>query len=259
MADALRERGFEPELISIEQITPQIVTEKIQQAEILGLGYPIHGSNAPPIMQNFIEALPSVESPKAILIYVTQLAWSGNGASFLRPRIKKKGYHVHWAIEFDMPNNLSIDFGRFLNEFFKRFSPDLQKVIQKAALLAQRMASGQAWIEGKIPFFNMGWIQRIPYRLTLPYIQKNTWRVDSDKCSHCGRCESICPMGNITLIKGLPHFADRCTFCVRCFNFCPELAILAYHKPFDPKIFGPKPYQGPVPEFEPEQLIASGS
>jgi ferredoxin len=65
-------------------------------------------------------------------------------------------------------------------------------------------------------------------------------------------------VGNITLVEGLPSYADRCIFCLRCFNYCPELAILAYKKAFDPKSFGKAPYQGPVPEFMPEQLAAKG-
>lgn len=252
---ALQAKGIKAEAISIEQITYPEAGESIRLADMLGLGYPIYGSDAPLSMLAFIEALPQRSPPIPTLIYVTQLAWSGNGASFLRGQLRKKGYDVRWAVEFKMPNNISLDLGNIINTFFNAFKADLPAVVKKVERLAERVVLGKQWIQGGIPIINMGWTQRIPFRHMISWMQKRTWSVDAEKCSSCKRCQQLCPVGNITLVEGMPHWSERCIFCMRCFNYCPEQAILAYKKPFNPSVFGGSPYQGPVPEFQPEFLI----
>mgnify|MGYP001086788010 CR=1 FL=1 len=48
----------------------------------------------------------------------------------------------------------------------------------------------------------------------------------ADRCTGCGRCESYCSLGAITMQDGLPVF-DK-TICIRCGGceeFCPESAV----------------------------------
>jgi flavodoxin/Pyruvate/2-oxoacid:ferredoxin oxidoreductase delta subunit len=255
LEEALNQKGIDAEALSIEKISSVEVAEKIQLADILGLGYPIYGSDAPLNMLEFIKALPQCSQPLPTLIYVTELAFSGDGASFLRGQLKKKGYDVHWAVEFKMPNNISLDLGSIVNSFLKLFKADLWTVNKKVEALAERVVSEKKWIQGSIPFINLGWVQRIPFRCTFSWMQRHTWTVDAEKCSGCEHCVRLCAAGNITLVEGLPRWAEHCIFCMRCFNFCPEQAILAYRKPFNYKAFGDLPYQGPVPEFKPELLM----
>ncbi|MCJ7696062.1 MAG: EFR1 family ferrodoxin [Anaerolineaceae bacterium] len=253
--EALKAQGIEAEAISIENISPGEVTEKIGQAGMLGLGYPIHGSDTPYPMKVFINALPQQSEALPTMIYVTELAFSGDGASFLKGQLRKKGYDLRWAVEFKMPNNISQDLGGVINSLFKLIKTDLDKVNKKVEKLAERVASGKKWIQGGIPVLNMGWTQRIPFRMVFSAVQKNTWMVDPQKCSGCERCERICPVENITMQDGLPLWGDHCILCMRCANFCPDEAILPYKKTLKGKAFGEKAYRGPVPGFKPELLI----
>ena len=255
LEQALNQKGIAAEAISIEQVNPQEVAEKIQSADYLGLGYPIHGSDAPFVMKEFIKALPQRSQSLPTLIYVTQLAFSGNGASFLRGQLRKKGYDVRWAVEFKMPNNISQDLGGVINSLFKLLKTDLEAVNKKVEALAERVVSGRKWIQGGIPFINMGWTQRIPFRMVFSLVQKKTWMVDAEKCSGCARCERLCPVENISMQNGLPQWSEHCILCMRCSNFCPDEAILPYKKTLKGKAFGEKAYRGPVPEFRPELLI----
>jgi flavodoxin/ferredoxin len=255
LAEELEKYKFQTSTHSIEQVSQEKANDLIGQADLVGLGYPIYGSDAPLIMQDFISALPQNKQPKPMLVFVTQAAWSGNGAYFIRPLVEAKGYRIDWAVHFNMPNNISLDLGFFLNAILGLFRAKPANALKRIKELACRVVENQPWIMGRSPFFSLGWIQRIPFRRGIHQWQSNAYQVDDGKCNACGRCERICPVGNITLIDGLPQFDDRCNLCLRCFNFCPQLAILAFNKPFNAAHFGDKPYQGPVPEFRPELLI----
>ena len=255
LAKALTIQGFDVEVMSIEQVSEVHAASAIARASIFGLGYPIYGSDAPLIMQEFIEGLPTSEDPKSMLIYVTQAIWSGDGAYFMRTKIEEKGYQIRWAIPFNMPMNVNLDCGFLFNLFFKSMNAKPENAIKRVNKLASRVKDGKPWIMDRSPLLSLGWMQRLPFRKTIRFWQTKVLSVDPERCNSCGRCEKLCPVDNIHLKTGLPEFGDQCNLCLRCFNYCPELAVLAFNKPFNEKWYGDRPYQGPLPEFSPEQLI----
>ena len=55
------------------------------------------------------------------------------------------------------------------------------------------------------------------------------FQVDREKCGGCGMCAADCPMGIITMEKGLPVIPtgneERCIRCLHCFAICDSGAI----------------------------------
>ncbi len=47
----------------------------------------------------------------------------------------------------------------------------------------------------------------------------------TEACTGCGRCVSLCPLGNIRLEDGRPVWGGRCTHCMACIAACPAGAI----------------------------------
>ena len=53
----------------------------------------------------------------------------------------------------------------------------------------------------------------------------------SDACVKCGKCVSLCPVGNIEMADDRAVFLDRCVACLGCYHRCPKKAIkFAKHK-----------------------------
>ncbi|WP_394926828.1 EFR1 family ferrodoxin, partial [uncultured Robinsoniella sp.] len=50
-------------------------------------------------------------------------------------------------------------------------------------------------------------------------------KINTVKCIGCGKCEKLCPLGNITLQNGTAISGNTCTMCYRCINQCPKQAI----------------------------------
>ena len=49
--------------------------------------------------------------------------------------------------------------------------------------------------------------------------------VVAQHCTACGLCTTVCPVGNVTLDDGVPHWGDRCEACSACMQWCPVDAI----------------------------------
>jgi len=50
--------------------------------------------------------------------------------------------------------------------------------------------------------------------------------IDGDRCTRCGTCEEVCPVGAVTLEPG-PVFNSPCFDCFACVRECPEEAIIS--------------------------------
>ncbi len=255
LAEALDAQGFHAEPLSIEQVSPSRAAEALDRARVVGVGYPVYGSDAPLILQDFLRHLPATNQPKPVLVFVTQGVWSGDGAYCMRSLIEDKGYRVRWAVHFLMPGNLSLDLGPLLNLFFRSMKAKPEDALGRVNRLATRVAQDEPWIMGRHLLLSGGWMQRIPYRKTMSYWQSGHLKVDPERCTLCGRCIRLCPVGNITLLEDLPRFGDACNLCLRCFNFCPQMAVLAFGRPFNPTVYGDAPYRGPTSDFRPEHII----
>jgi len=65
----------------------------------------------------------------------------------------------------------------------------------------------------------------------------------TDKCTSCGKCEQVCPLGNVRLEEGIVVWGGNCTHCMACICRCPQDAI-EYGKASKGK------YRYVCPEFE---------
>lgn len=52
-------------------------------------------------------------------------------------------------------------------------------------------------------------------------------KIDFSKCTGCGVCASICPVGVYEIMdeKSVPANPDDCVVCRACENMCPEEAV----------------------------------
>ncbi|MEN6516852.1 MAG: EFR1 family ferrodoxin [Methanospirillum sp.] len=48
-----------------------------------------------------------------------------------------------------------------------------------------------------------------------------------DRCTACGTCAAVCPVGNVRLEAGRPAWLHRCEQCMACVQHCPVQAIQA--------------------------------
>lgn len=55
-------------------------------------------------------------------------------------------------------------------------------------------------------------------------VKAKDFRADSN-CTGCGSCVRLCPLNNVLLVNGKPHWKNNCTHCMACIAYCPSRAI----------------------------------
>ena len=55
----------------------------------------------------------------------------------------------------------------------------------------------------------------MPFRALIPLADKS-FQVDA-KCSGCGTCAKVCPVGNIKMVEGKPVWQHHCETCLACY------------------------------------------
>lgn len=100
----------------------------------------------------------------------------------------------------------------------------VEKALPKIRLAAEKIAKGERFEEKKYSFVDKlksGAVNKGFYDF---YVNAKGFYV-SDACVGCGKCEELCPLGNITLKNAKPRWGQRCTHCMACICHCPAEAI----------------------------------
>lgn len=223
MAGVFSSRGIHTRLHRIETNDPaSIATERI-----IGLGFPVAFQSASPFLWKFFKALPPARQTPIFMID-TMGMFSGAIVGPLKHLLTKKGYHCIGAQEIVMPNNW----------FPKKIDAEANKNIidrglAKARAYADAIAGGtSAW--PRVPLLPeiFYYLCNNPFMLrTFNLAPGKSITLDRQRCTRCGLCARLCPVGNIDM-QDYPRFLGRCEVCLRCLCFCPRDALAIPGKPF---------------------------
>jgi len=252
LAGQLDKKGLKCRAYSIENLSPERTVALIEESSLVGFGYPVHGSDLPQPMKEFMMALPQSQGKQA-LVFCTQWLWSGDGAAIGASFLADKGFAVKWGDHFLMPNNVTVSVIRlpYTNDP-ARLAAIRQRAGRKISRFAERIASGRSYLHGfNYPAYLLGCIQRVPYRRYYPKLQ-NDIAVNREICIDCGDCVRLCPVGNLTYAGQTIETGGKCILCLRCYNFCPVAAITHMKRPHLPD--RGEPYRGPIENFDPSVL-----
>ncbi len=225
-----REKYFDVELMSIEDMVGWDFTSyhnSIKNADIIGFGTPIYGSNLPRIMTSFIQTiLPQIDKINKNATYMFMNTYGYvNGFGIFKARqllkaINKKPKVYFNAKLFNSAPSRKDHSQITENELAKRKAV----VILKLKKLCEFIEGGKTYIKGLGPHLVIGIIIRNLLRKSI----ENNYKAmicDGNLCTDCGKCIVECPTKSIIKEGDGICFSDSCTSCMRCYNNCPVQAI----------------------------------
>jgi ferredoxin len=215
----------ESELIPIAKVWQQ--AQILANTENVGFVFPLYFSGVPDIVEQFIKKL-EFENTKYVFAVVTRGGSPADAFGRLDTllRTKSKSLNMGWYIR--MPNNYIIPF------YYKYTCPQGAKrqalydqADRETQEIARLITAQRNLIKEKNVLLNT-WarLMRATYLLGIGDIHGRDagFRLD-EHCNACGICEKVCPVGNIALSAGKPHWQHRCQHCLACIQLCPQEAI----------------------------------
>ncbi|MBO7390323.1 MAG: EFR1 family ferrodoxin [Clostridia bacterium] len=189
--------------------------------DYVGFAYPIHAFNAPEIMLSLAKSIKAVSGKEYFILKSSGEPLRLNNVSSLRfaSILKKKGFILKSEYHYVMPYNM----------IFRHTDREALKMWETAKALAA-IEAGEVLrgVEHKLPRVFLGrfiaWLLRIEQ--IAMRINGRFFKVKSDQCILCRKCEKACPAENIRIDEnGKFSFGKNCIMCARCSFHCPTDAI----------------------------------
>ena len=197
----------------------------INQSAELFVAYPIHYSDLPKIVRDFLTQNAAAFCGKKIFVIATMGLFSGDGAGLSARILKKAGAKILGGLHIRMPDAIA-------DVKMLKKSPQENAAIAKAA--DQKIAGASCLVKvGRYPKDGLSFLSRLAglfgQRLWfIPTVKaaRSKLKVNQEKCAGCGLCAKNCPTKSLSIQDGKAAFVPgNCTLCYRCVNSCPSQAI----------------------------------
>ena len=183
---------------------------------------PVYVCEPPRFLMRYLKKTAFTGS-RDVYFLLTSGGYAGPSGLLLRHIFRRKRMRCHGHAEFKMPRNYVVsdayamleknEVEARLIECYRRLDAVASDIMEGRRLTARHVFLFETLIT--LPF-NPIWCR---YKLTA----KDFFAKDS--CIGCGKCERLCPLGNIKLTDGRPIWSNDCTHCMACIGNCPTEAI----------------------------------
>lgn len=216
------------ELIYMPSITTNF-TIRPKEGERIGFCFPIHGWRPPTLVRRFIHLLQVLDA-ESHYCYVLCTAGDniGETVDLFEKELFQIGLHLDSAYSLIMPESyvglplMDVDKADKEKSKIDVAQANLNEYI---AQIVEKKIGERHLVLGKWPKINSQLIGAVFERYI---VTDKPFNVDTNKCTRCGICASLCPVEDIEGGKGkLPKWKhnERCLTCFSCYHHCPQKAI----------------------------------
>lgn len=181
---------------------------------------PTYSWRLPRLFENFLRAGRFSGSRDAYFV-MTCGDDIGNAASWNEALCRDLGFRCRGTLPVVMPENYIAMFQAPTPEEAHSIIDAARPTLETGSTLIQEGRDFPAVHAGVLDHLKSGIVNALFYRFQ---VRAKPFQV-SEKCVSCGKCERVCPLGNIELQNGKPVWGNRCTHCMACICGCPTKAI----------------------------------
>lgn len=201
----------------------------LDEGERIGFCFPVHGWQPPAIVRRFIRQM-EIEQAKNHYCYalITCGDSIGRAMEMLDKELKPKGLRLDSRFSIVMPESyVCLPF--MYTDKPEREKEKIAKAKEEMAEYCQMVASrakGEVHIKRGLTPWTFSHVIGVYFNRHMVSDRKFT--VDDNLCIHCGKCQKVCPTGDVVLAEdGTPQWQHNgtCTCCLACYHHCPRHAI----------------------------------
>ncbi|MFH1045515.1 MAG: EFR1 family ferrodoxin, partial [Candidatus Omnitrophota bacterium] len=219
-------RDLASELGEVTQIVPiaRVISDKeiAPEAERIGIIYPVYMWGMPLIVSEFIKKFKANKTAYVFAI-ATYGGISGAALTQTAKELSAQGIKLAGGFAVLMPGNYTPLYGAIPEEKQRSMFSQEKKRIKEIAAIVR--AAKETAID-KSFFLVSALLSGFVYKMgsaKIPQMDESFWV--NEQCTHCGLCQRVCPVHNITIEEGKPVWHNRCEQCMACLQWCPVEAI----------------------------------
>ena len=181
---------------------------------------PTYAWRIPRVFEAFLRSGDFKGSDKAYFV-LTCGDSTGDAGSYLKKLSADMGLEYMGLLQVTMPENYVAMFNVPSEEESREIIEAAKPVLTAAA---RRVSEGGPFPEWTISAADKLKSGKINEGFYARYVKDKKFYVNQN-CTSCGKCVKLCPLNNITLEDGAPHWNGNCTHCMACICSCPTEAI----------------------------------
>lgn len=217
------------QLVSMADPANVALSSQLRRGERLGFCFPVHGWRPPVAVRTFVRNI-KCALPEDTFCYAVCTAGDtvGEAMNLLKHDLSNVGITLDSAFSLLMPNT-------YVGLLFMDVDPPALQRSKKEHAAEALSCYSEFIVNKKKGVFEIskGRWPRINSRLLGALFFKylvtdNPFHVDKIRCISCGRCAAVCPVGDISFIRGaFPEWRHNgnCLTCFACYHHCPRHCI----------------------------------
>ena len=225
LAEATGER-----MIPIADAVVNDVHEYLLEAdERIGICFPVHGWRPPFIVRDFVKRL-KLEGYNGQFCYAFATCGDDVGLTFdyLREDLQAAGITLDSVFSVIMPETYNFPLIDQIDTP-KSAQRKIAAARERLPLMLPAIVNRERGVKD---VNNSRWPRTNSIVLggffLKHWVTDTKFTVDTNACTRCGKCQQVCPVGNIDCSNGNPPVWQHnglCTTCFACYHHCPAHAI----------------------------------
>ncbi len=208
------------EMVSINGLMKSGDREELSSKTPFVFVAPTYAWRMPRVVDRFIRDTGFAGNKNAYFV-LTCGSETHNAIHYAKKLCQEKGFEFQGLASVVMPEN-------YITMFHAPEEEKAKSVIEKAMPQLQEIAA-QLLKQKKLPEEAVALGSRVSSgivnSLYYPIFVSAKGFHTTNACTGCGKCVKLCPLNNIEMSSGRPHWGDHCTQCMACICRCPSEAI----------------------------------